>query len=197
MNPKSVYAFAAYCSLAVPICYLTAACGYLFMPYQPKSAGFLLVSYSLALAALFSLAIVPAIFESIRAMHEAFARWICAIAYLCYGFTAVDLGIPNAGHLPGVFTIGDLDPEGLFSFGLVGAFWLVVTIIALKQRIWPVTLVLFGFVGSSVFMINYVAFVLRSIQTQRIMAYASIIIAPIFYVLLGLFFRKTASADVS
>jgi Domain of unknown function (DUF4386) len=163
----------------------------------------------LALYGLLAIAAVLAISASVRAGNEGWVRWTSTLAIIGLALNAID-ALRAAALFPAkaaAYVQGDAavkaaltapgalwsdDPQGWFKFGAVGFWVLVVSVLALRGGTWPWPL---AFVGIGFALGSWLVVVGEVVQTQTpltIVAGVAAILAPIWFIWLGLRLLRTA-----
>jgi hypothetical protein len=161
-----------------------------------------------ALSSLVAIAVVPAIYETVRATHVGWARWSSTLAIIGFAVNAIDqirhaaLQPPQAtAYLQGDAAVRAaltapgalqaLDPQGWLRLGAVGLWILVVNLLALRGGTWPKPLALVGIVGAIVYSLVVVAQVAQIQSLIVILAGGGVFLIPLWYIWLGLRLRKS------
>ena len=221
MKDNTLHNLGGLCSILLGISYILVGILYLLLPADQKSApddlafytsvaqspGLLRVYYLMfALGAILALGAVPAISESVRSLHEGWVRWTTNLAFLGFAVTAIDFFRVWAIQIyrAEVFVKGDastraaidatsqsLDPQGWLGFGAVGAWVLVVSLLALQGSIWPRTLSYLGIAVAILYWLVVVSFVFNiGILLSIVAGLGGVILAPIWYIRVGLRLRQ-------
>jgi len=168
-----------------------------------------LFHWASALVAVFAIAAVAAISEAVRPANEGWVRWTSGLAYLGYAVMATShfrsLAVyrtvaawyvaSDASVQAGIGTLGyllfDLDPQGWLGFGGVGLWLLVVNLLALRRGIWPKTLAYVGIAFAILGWLVVAGIVLEIPLLLAIAAGLGLIVAPIWFIWMGLRLRRT------
>jgi Domain of unknown function (DUF4386) len=161
----------------------------------------------LALYCLLAIAVVLAVYETVRAAHDGWARWTSTLAIIGLAVNAID-ALRAAALFPAkaaAYVQGDAavkaalivpgalwssDPQGWFKFGAFGLWVLVVSLLALRGGLWPKPL---AFVGIGVTLALWLVVVGEVVQTQlplTILAGVGVILLPLWFIWLGLRLRR-------
>jgi len=161
-----------------------------------------------ALGVLLGIAAVLAISESVRSANEGWVHWTSALAIIGLAITAIDdfrflaltpgraaaymrgdAAVKAALTVPGA--LEGLDPHHWLRLGAVGLWVLVVSLLALRGGTWPKPLAYVG-VGTAIAYWLAVAGVVFQIPSALtiIAGVGAIILAPLWYIWLGLRLRK-------
>jgi hypothetical protein len=89
-------------------------------------------------------------------------------------------------------TIG-LDPNGWLVYGGVGVWILTINILALRENTWPKLLAYAGIIGGFAYGIILLGLFLEIELFVTIAAAAAVVIAPIFYIWMGLELRRSSA----
>lgn len=164
--------------------------------------------WSFALGALLAIAAVLAISQTVRAANEGWVRWTSNLAIIGFAVTAIDnfrvLAVQSARAT--AFVSGDaatkaallapgnvaaLDPQGWLGFGAVGLWALVVSWLATKGTAWPKISAYVGIAVGVAYWLVVAGFVLDvQVLVTIAAALGGIILAPIWYIWLGLVLRR-------
>ncbi len=210
------------CSILAGVLIPVSTIAYLLMPTALQSwadpAAYLssfaeaptfpLVEYSAnVLTAILALAVVVAIPNTIRPVHEGWLRWTTALALVGYSVTALQYlrelaFIPRMAEL---FIVADaatraataenlylvlLDPHGWITFGAIGTWLLAINVLALPGTRWPRLLAYIGVSGGIVYWLIVAGTVFRVDVLVTIAAAAGAIMGPIWFIWTGLVLRK-------
>ncbi len=218
MEDKSLTKVGGICSILVGISYIVVGITFLLLPAVQRPGGepaAFLPSFAesptlasieylaFALGAVFALAAIPAISETVRAGNEGWVRWMSALAYL--GFAVVALTFFQLLALvPGIasafvaaesevqpfiakdFSLLGLDPQGWLTFGGVGLWVLVVSLLALRGNTWPTLLAVVGIAVAVLYGLVTAGNVLGIPELITIAAgLGGVILGPIWYIWIG------------
>ena len=160
------------------------------------------------LSALLGIAVVMGVLNFAHTLNEGWVRWMSYLGYLGFGVTAVDhfriLSIePIRAER---FVGGDLstqsiikttnffvsiDPHMWLSFGLVGVWVLVISWLLLRKKVLSR---LFGYIGIAIFVLYFLVELGTVFKNELLISVSAglgaIILAPIWYIWLGIIFRK-------
>jgi len=223
MKSNTLNQLGGFCSILLGISYVLIGVLYLLLPADQKAgddpAAFytsvaqnptLIRVYYLifALGAVVALGAVPAISEGVRSVHEGWVRWTTNLAFLGFAVLAIDFFRTWAfqAFRAAVFVAGDastraaieatdqgLDPQGWLGFGAVGAWVLVVSLLALQGSIWPRTLSYLGIAVAILYWLVVVSFVFNiGILLSIVAGLGGVILAPIWYIWVGLRLRQAS-----
>ena len=161
-----------------------------------------------ALGSLLGIAAVPAISESLRSVNQGWVRWTSTLAILGFAVNSIDsfrrmaldparatayvkgdAAIKAALTVPGALPA--LDPNAWLRLGAVGLWVLVVCLLALRSGTWPRPL---AYLGIAVTIVYWLIVASNYLQIQLFTAIIAgvglVILAPIWYIWLGLRLRK-------
>jgi hypothetical protein len=212
------------CSILTGVSIIVTAVMYLLLPSEQQDACgcpdqflaslahnptlYVAESGLFALSSLVAIAAVLAIYETVRATHDGWARWSSTLAIVGFAVNAIDQ-IRHAVLQPSQATAyvqGDaavkatltapgalqaLDPQGWLRLGAVGLWILVVNMLALRGGTWPKPLAFVGIVGAIVYSLVVVAQVAQIQSLIVILAGVGVILIPLWYIWLGLRLRRS------
>jgi uncharacterized protein DUF4386 len=165
--------------------------------------------WAFALSGLLAKAVVLAVSERVRSENEGWVRWTSNMATLGFAVVAIN-NFRNLGFQSGLakaYVEGDavtkaaikvsgpfsLDPQGWLSFGAVGLWVLVVSLLALRAGIWPRLLTYVGIATTVAYWLVVAGFVSNQETLFTIAAaLGGIILAPIWYIWAGLSLRRAS-----
>jgi len=214
------------CSILLGVSYVLVGALYLVLPVDQRSAptdlafytsvlqspGLLRIYYLMfALGAVLGLGVVPAISERMQSVHEGWVRWTANLAFLGFAVTAIDFFKVWAIQVyrAEIFVNGDastqaaisatsdgLDPQGWLSFGMVGAWVLAVSLLALRENLWPKSLSYAGIALASIYWLIVVGFVFGiDILLSIAAALGGVVLAPIWYIWAGFRLRQAEQVE--
>jgi hypothetical protein len=209
------------CSILLGISYVLVGALYLILPADQTSAptdlafytsvaqspGLLRIYYLIfALGAVFGLGAVPAISERVRSAHAGWVRWTTNLAFLGFAVTAIDffkvwaiqvyraeifVNADASARAAISATSDGLDPQGWLGFGLVGAWVLSVSLLTLRENLWPRSLSFAGIALAGIYWLIVVGNVFGiGILLSIAAALGGVVLAPIWYILVGLRLRQ-------
>jgi Domain of unknown function (DUF4386) len=166
-----------------------------------------------ALGAILALGALPAISEVVRSLNEGWMRWASNLAYLGFAVTAIEyfrlwsIQADRASVFVGgdpstqaaIFATGQgLDPQGWLGFGAVGAWVLLVSLLAARAGLWPRTLSYIGIAVAVLYWLLVVAAVFDiGILNSIVAGLGGVILAPIWYIWVGLLLRRESKRSSS
>jgi len=223
MKDNTLRQLGGLCSILLGVSYIAVGILYFMVPPDPGPGGdptafylsiaqnsTLLRLYYLAFAlgAVLALGAVPAISDSVRSANEGWVRWMTNLAILGFAVTAIDFfrvfafqsaraaayTAADASTRAAIVAVAQgLDPQGWLGFGGVGAWALVVSLLALRGTAWPRPLAYLGIVLAVVYALVVAALAL---QIELLLAIAAglggVIVAPIWYIWAGLTLRRSS-----
>lgn len=226
MKDSTLGKFGGVCSILLGISYVLVGALYLLLPADQRSAPTDLAFYTsiaqgpallriyyliFALGAVLGLGAVPAISESVRRVNEGWVRWTTNLAFLGFAVTAIDFFKVWAIQLyrAEIFVNADastqaaisatsdgLDPQGWFSFGMVGAWVLAISLLALRENLWPKSLSYVGIALTGMYWLIVVGNVFGiGILLSVAAALGGVILAPMWYIWVGLRLRQVEQAE--
>lgn len=165
-----------------------------------------LMFWGFAVSAVLAIAVVLAVSDRVQSLGEGWVRWMSALAIIGFAVTALNYFryLDYYPMLAQAYATGDatakavaassqsivsLDPDGWFSFGAVGLWFLVVNLVAFRGNPWPKVLSYLGIVGAVAYLLVMVGFIFE-IYVLTFTAIVSIVIGPIWYVWVGLILHR-------
>lgn len=169
----------------------------------------LLLWLTFGLVGLFALAVVPPVSRQVYQTNPAWVRWASNLAFLGFAVTAVEnfrtLGLmpqKAAAYVAGDATIqaaiqatanvNDLDPLTILGFGCVGFWVLVVSVLALRNQVWPKSVNIVGALLALVYALALIGNAWQIVPVIQLAALGAIILAPIWYIWMGLLLRRAS-----
>ena len=166
--------------------------------------------WAFALGAILALAVVLAISEKVRPADEGWVRWTSNIALIGFAVTALQYFRYLAFYpeRAAAYVAGDaatkvaiaanqslvaIDPHYWLVFGGVGLWFLVVNLLALREKLWPSLLAYVGIAGAAAYGLVVAGFVFKVELFITAAAAAAIILGPIWFIWAGMILRKTTS----
>ena len=221
MQANTLSKLGGLCSILLGVSYIAVGVLFLLLPPDQRPGGdpgafYLSIAQNSMLARLYYLAFalgavlalgaVPAISDSVRAAHEGWMRWMTNLAFLGFSVTAIDFfrvfafqAFRAAAYAAGdastraamVAMMQGLDPQGWLGFGGVGAWALVVSLLALRGTSWPRPLAYLGVALAILYALVVVGLVTQIGLLLTIAAgLGGVIVAPIWYIWAGLTLRR-------
>ena len=159
-----------------------------------------------SLAGILGLAVVPAVRSLVLSMNEGWVRWTSTLA--AFGFAISAMGyLTTIGRLPAIaaaFVKGDPSTQaalaatwksspdlfGLWGYGAIGLWILIVSLNALRGTALPKTLNYVGILLAVDALLVPIAQLMKSGSLITIIVGASAILVPVWYIWLGLVLRK-------
>lgn len=159
-----------------------------------------------AIGGLLGLAVVPAVSNIVRTSHEALVDWVSRLAFLGFAVTSVNFfRIASTGQRVAqtyreadeigraalnVLPPTELDPWGIMRYGTVGAWILVVNVLALRTGAWPRPLAMLGILGGALYW--FIPFsniaqipAISAVMEPIVAILGGVVIAPIWYIWMG------------
>ena len=178
---------------------------------EPTILTFLYCEF--ALLAVFAIAAVFAISKKVQSINESWLRWTTNLAFLGYSVMAIsylrglylipkisaafevgDASTKAAIVAPGVAGWNNLDPQGWLTFGCVGFWLLVVSLLVLRSDKLPKGLAYIGIVGA---LANWLVVAGQVAQIEKLISIAAglggVIAAPIWFIWMGVTLRQSSS----
>lgn len=180
-----------------------------FLPSVAQDRTALMIEYwAFALGAVLALAAVLAISERVRSANDGWVRWTRNLAIIGFAATAVTYFrlMAQVPHRAAMFVAGDihlqqalavtelelyLDPQGWLSYGAIGLWILVVSVLALRANAMPKPLGYIGIVSALLYWLVVAGYV-SGIGTLILIAAAlgGIVLGPIWYIWNGILLRR-------
>jgi hypothetical protein len=182
-----------------------------FLSSFAKSNSMATLQYwAFAITSLLGIAVVLAINHKIKSVSEGWGIWMSNLAVIGFAYTALNYfryisiypnladayvagGEATKAAIAANFPSVGVDPQGWATFGLVGLWFLVANLLALRGDLWPRVLSYVGIVGAIAY-----GFVVAGLTSQTellvaIAAGAAVIVAPIWYIWIGSVLRQSNS----
>jgi len=225
MKDNSLAKLGGTCSILLGVSYIVIGINYLLLLPAAQRAGstldkslpsfaqnptpLTLQYWAFALGAVFALAAVLAISETVRSTNEGWVRWTSNLAYLGFAVIAINnfLFLDRQPARAAAYVAGDaatkaamvasgpvgLDPQGWLGFGAVGLWTLVVSLLALRGGMWPKPL---AYVGIAVALVYWLIVAGQVLDIGLLVAIAAglggVILGPIWYIWIGVHLRRAA-----
>lgn len=182
-----------------------------FLPAFAQSHSLLTAFFWIeTLVGVLGLAAVPAISSLVRSANEGWTRWAGSLASAGFVVAAVGYSLSIA-RLPGIanaFVAGDastkaalaatwkssIDLFGLWGYGAVGFWVLVVSLLSLQQKDSVKLLAYLGILHAVLFLLVPVGAIFKSGTILLVVAGLAVIVAPIWWIWMGMTLRRSASA---
>jgi hypothetical protein len=173
-----------------------------------------LVTWSLALGALFALAAIPDIAQRYRTLNEGWVDWTRNLALVGFVATAVTEFTLFArwAALANAYVQGDastraaiaaeplllLDPQGWLTFGAVGVFIFTVSWLSLRNNALPKVLGFTGLAAGLMFWLTVAGFITQNeILITLAAGLGGVVLAPLFFIWMGLLHLRTETAGAA
>jgi hypothetical protein len=182
-----------------------------FLPAFAQNPSLLLAFFWVeTLVGILGLAAVPAISSLVRSANEGWTRWAGNLASAGFVVAAVGYSLSIA-RLPGIasaFVAGDaatkaalaatwkssVDLFGLWGYGAIGFWVLVISLLSLQQKGAPKLLAYLGILHAVLFLLVPAGALLKSQSILLLVAGAAVIVAPIWWIWMGLNLRRSVGA---
>jgi hypothetical protein len=182
-----------------------------FLPAFAQNPSLLLSFFWVeTLVGILGLAAVPAISSLVRSVNEGWTRWAANLASA--GFVVASVGYSlSIARLPGIasaFVAGDpatkaalaatwkssIDLFGLWGYGAVGFWVLVVSTLSLQQKDSARLLAYLGILHAVLFLLVPAGALIKSQSILLFVAGAAVIVAPVWWIWMGVNLRRSAGA---
>jgi hypothetical protein len=185
-----------------------------FMYWEENKILLLTNWWALLLGAVFALAVIPAISKTVQHLNEGWVRWMSTLATIAFAVVILDnywsivlttaranayitgneairatLSVPGAPQ--------QSDVQGWLANGAVGLYVLVVSLLALRENIWPKGLAYMGVFSALYSFLSLAALVIPSLVLSglgTILAGISALFIPIWLIWVGIFLRRLGSS---
>lgn len=182
-----------------------------FLASFAKNSTFgILEYYAFGLTGILGIAVVRAVAEKVASESEGWIRWTGDLGAIGFAFLALQYFryISIYPDMAASFVGGDsatkaaisanqilvgVDPHGVITYGLLGFWFLVVNILALRGNLWPRILSYVGIVGAVAYWFVVGGLVSETEMLITIAAGSAVIIAPIWYIWMGMVLRRSDS----
>lgn len=226
MNNNSLGRLGGLCAILLGISYVLIGILFLLMPADQRPGSDAIAFYGyvaenptlirayylvFALGAVVGLGAVPAISEKVRPLHEGWMRWMTSLAYLGFAVTAIDnFGFwATQAYRAMAFVKADdpirraldinapgLDTQAFLGFGGVGAWVLVISLLALRGNTWPRLLSYLGIaVASSYWLVVAGNLFDTGLFLSIAAALGGVLLGPVWYIWVGLILRREPLAS--
>ena len=180
-----------------------------FLPsFAQNSSVLMSVFWIETAAALIGLLVIPAVTSRVRSVHEGWARWASTLATIGYAVSAVGYTL-SAARIPGIakaFVAGDAatkaalavvwrsspDLFGLWGYGAIGLWVLVVCLLGMRNRAFPQLHLILGILVAANYLIIPVGLLLKVSQLFIIGSIIGIVLGPVWYIWTGLLLLRPA-----
>lgn len=179
------------------------------------TAGFLFSQWLLVLSGVLGLAVVGGFARVFERTREGVVRWASAFGYLGFGVTIVDAFstiafVYSDGHrvfaeadeqmrpvIAGDFAVSSIAPQGWATFGLVGVWLLVISILAVVDRTALRGPAVFGVAGAIGYWLVPLGSATQVEALIMVAAALAIVVGPVFYVWAGVLLRRDPSVETA
>ena len=224
MKDNSLYKLGGICSILVGISYVVVGTSTIFIPpnltgvpdarspfmFFEANRGLILTQYwALTLGAIFALAMIPAVSATVQHLNEGWVRWTGTLATLGFAVTIVDNYVAivetparAAAYISGTETIRatlsvpQIDVQGWLSYGAVGSWIFVVSLLALRGNVWPKGLAYLGIGGALIYFLALASWVIPNLYVSGALIFIAVlgvVYAPIWFTWMGIFLRRLDS----
>ncbi len=147
---------------------------------------------------LFALGLIPILRSSLREGYEGFVDWASGLGYVGYGFAVLDFTPierlwtwSGDVRLEGIGGPGNFDPFGIFCYGCLGAWILLLGIVAAVSRRWPARVWATAIIGGLIYLTLMTALMLDLNQIAiQVSQAGGVLIGPILFFQIALGFKK-------
>ena len=181
-----------------------------FLPSFAQNSSLLMAVFWVEAAiGLLGLAVVPALSGLVRSMSEGWVRWVSTIATVGYAVSAVGylLSIARIPVIAAAYVKGDPstqaalavvwrsspDLQGLWGYGAIGVWVLVVSLLAMRGTTFPKPHAYLGLALAVLYILVPAGVMLKAQPLLLVSAGVGALAAPIWYVWSGLILRRTSS----
>ncbi len=228
MNDRSVYKLGGAASIIVGISYTVAAVTAVLMPpamaglpsiqspfvlFEENSTMLLANYWALLISAVFALAVVPAVSNTVMHRNEGWVRWTSTLATIAFAVVILDnyWALVYTAPRAQAFMTGSeavratltvpgapqwIDVQGWLANGAFGLWALVVSLLALRGGLWPKGLAYLGIGGAILLFLGLAATVIPGLFLSgmgNIISGIGALYAPIWFIWMGLFlYRRKA-----
>ncbi len=185
--------------------------------YLEENLGLLMTQYwAYTLGAVFALAMIPAVSATVQHLNEGWVRWTSTLATLAFAVTILDNywaivmnPLRAAAYITGneawrgALTVPGapqwIDVQNWLGFGAVGLWILVVSLLALRDNVWPKGLAYVGIAAAIFYFLALAPDIIPSLSGVVIFTVVSVgggvVLAPILYIWMGIHLRHMASQE--
>jgi hypothetical protein len=187
-----------------------------FMYFEQYKTLVLTNWWALLLGAVFALAVIPAVSATVMHLDEGWVRWTSTLATIAFAVVILDNywsivytaaradayatgseAIRSALTVPGAPQF--IDVQGWLATGAVGLWVLVISLHAMRGKVWPKGLAYLGIVGAIVLFMLLVSTVIPTLffsGTGKIVAGIGAVLAPVWFTWLGIFLHRFGSYEL-
>jgi hypothetical protein len=186
-----------------------------FMYYQENKIMLLTNWWALLLGAVFALAVIPAVSQTVQHLNEGWVRWTSTLATIAFAVVILDnywsivyttaranAYVTGTEAMRAVLTVPGspqwIDVQGWLAYGAVGLWALVISLLALRGNVWPKGLANLGIVGAFIYFLALAASVIPGLVVSgagTAIAGIGAVFAPIWYGWMGIHLRHMASQE--
>jgi hypothetical protein len=182
-----------------------------FLPSFAQDSSVLMAIFWIeTAAAVIGLLVIPAVTSRVRGVHEGWARWASTLATIGYAVSAVGFTL-SAARIPGIaraFVAGDASTKaalavvwrsspdlfGLWGYGAIGIWLLVVCLLGLRNGAFPRLHMILGIVAAANYLVVPLGLLFKISALFTIGSAAGIILGPVWYFWAGLVLLRPASS---
>jgi hypothetical protein len=180
------------------------------LPSIAQGAPFLIILFwTQAIVGILGMVVVPALSRIFQNVNAGWVRWTTNLAVFGFAISAVGyfLDIEKLQNIARAYVNGDaqikalltatwkssLDEQGFWGYGAVGAWMLVISLLALRTNRFPRLLCYLGIALGLLNLLTPPGVMLKSQPMLLIIVGAAAIISPIWYIWSGLIARRSAN----
>jgi hypothetical protein len=202
MNTPSFQKFAGLLAIAAGIAGFLYSLSFIVISRSAPELGVTLSGLFLMAGGLFSSAALVALYKRFEASDEGFALWALVLGIgSTFGATvhgAYDLANalnPPASNLPSLADLpNQVDPRGLFTFGVAGLAILVFSWLINSSRALPKNFAYMGFMLGVLLIVIYLGRLIILDATSPVIVIPALltgfVISPVWYIWLGIHLRR-------
>ena len=185
-----------------------------FMYWEANKTLLLTQWWALLIGAVFALAVIPAIAATVQHLNEGWVRWTSTLATIAFAVVILDnyWSIVYTSARANAYMTGTeairatltvpgapqwIDVQGWLANGAVGLWTLVVSLLALRNKIWPKRLAYLGILAALIYFLALAASVIPALVLSGaivVVAGIATVFAPIWFTWIGLFLYRNSSA---
>jgi len=181
-----------------------------FLPSFAQDSSLLMAVFWVeAAVGILGLAVVPAMSSVVHSMNEGWVRWVSTLATVGYAVSSVGylLSIARIPVIAAAYVKGDPatqaalavvwrsspDLLGLWGYGAVGVWVLVISLLAMRGSTFPKLHAYLGLALAVLYFLTPAGVIFKAQPLLLISAGAGALAAPIWYVWSGLVLRRTSA----
>ncbi len=175
--------------------------------YFEANRGLLMTQYwAFAIGAVFALAMLPAVSATVRHLNEGWVRWTTTLATLAFAVTFLDnyWAIVTTPARAAAYVAGSeafraaltvpgapqfIDVQSWLGNGAVGLWGLVISLLALRGKVWPKGLAYLGLLGALAYFFGLAAQLIPDLLLSGLgiaIAGVGAVLGPIWFTWMGL-----------